>query len=101
MKKKITAMLLAICCICLLYTSSRTDGDCQGGKNAVYDPQQGCSQGYAGAGEGMHERGNAWRDYPLFFLWKGNGKDVYKRQGNRRGNRDLSDAGGTSYPESI
>ena len=48
----------------------------QRGKNAVYDPQQGCSQGYAGAGEGMHERGNAWRDYPLFFLWKGNGKGI-------------------------
>ena len=29
-----------------------------------------------GAGEGMHERGNAWRDYPLFFLWKGNGKGI-------------------------
>ena len=55
---------------------SRTDGDCQRGKNAVYDPQQGCSQGYAGAGEGMHERGNVWRDYPLFFLWKGNGKGI-------------------------
>ena len=27
-------------------------------------------------GEGMHERGNVWRDYPLFFLWKGNGKGI-------------------------
>ena len=22
------------------------------------------------------ERGNAWRDYPLFFLWKGNSKGI-------------------------
>ena len=62
------------------------DGDCARRKASIYGPQQRCGKRYTGSGEGLHERRYVRRYYPLFFLWKRNGKRI-SGHGTVSGNR--------------